>query len=582
MDAAARPIRTEAERNPMIEAGSGFWWMMAAIALYFLAMVGIGLWASTRTNDKDDYMIGGRDLPAPVAALSAGASDMSGWLLMGLPGALYLGGMAQSWIAIGLTLGAWVNWKVVAPRLRLFTEQYGNAITLPSYFGNRLVRGGRMLRVVSGLVILIFFTFYISSGMVAGGNFAAASFGGALEQSFGWSNSETYLIGMLVIAAVTILYTLIGGFLGASFTDFVQGTLMFLALLAVPVVTMIIAGGPATIVQRVDEVHPGAWNLFDWSAAGGVIGAISLFAWFLGYFGQPHILVRFMALRSHHEAVSGRRWNIVWMALCVIGAILTALFAIPLVERGRVSLTNSETAETVFLDSAIGLFPAFVAGLVLAAVLAAIMSTLSSQLVVTASAFVEDLMLLLRRRPLTGRSSLWVSRAAVFVVAVVAALMALNPSESILALVGFAWAGFGAAFGPIVLLSLYWKKLTGYGATASMVVGAAVVLIWPSTPWADLYEIIPGFAAALIVAVLVSLATYSNEPGIDDHFDAAVARSREGLPEDDSELEAPRAAGAASAPGQAGASSAQDADGSARATGAAEGGTPPAPWANNG
>lgn len=531
----------------MIEAGSGFWWMMAAIALYFLAMIGIGIWASTRTKNKDDYMIGGRDLPAPVAALSAGASDMSGWLLMGLPGALYLGGMVQAWIAIGLTLGAWANWKLVAPRLRLFTEQYGNAITLPSYFGNRLVHGGRTLRVVSGLVILIFFTFYISSGMVAGGNFAAAAFGTALEQNMGWSTSETYLIGMLVIAGITIFYTLIGGFLGASFTDFFQGTLVFLALLAVPVVTMIIAGGPATIVDRVSDVQPNAWDLFDISAAGGFIGVFSLFAWFLGYFGQPHILVRFMALRSHHEAVVGRRWNIIWMALCVIGAILTALFALPLVQNGRVALTNSETAETVFLDAAIGLFPAFIAGLVLAAVLAAIMSTLSSQLVVTASAFVEDLMLLIRRRPLEQKTSLWISRAAVLVVAIIAALMALDPSESILALVGFAWAGFGAAFGPIVLLSLYWKKLTGIGATAAMVVGAAVVLIWPQTPWSALYEIIPGFVAGLIVAVVVSLITYRDEPGVDEHFDAAVARSREGLPEGDSELAEPAPAGRPSA-----------------------------------
>lgn len=510
--------------------------MMAAIILYFAAMVGIGVWASTRTKNKDDYMIGGRDLPAPVAALSAGASDMSGWLLMGLPGALYLGGMVQAWIAIGLTLGAWVNWKVVAPRLRLFTEQYGNAITLPSFFGNRLVRGGRVLRVISGLVILIFFTFYISSGMVAGGNFASASFGGAFEQSFGWSTERTYLIGMLAIAGVTIVYTLIGGFIGASFTDFFQGTLMFLALLAVPTVTMLLAGGPGTIVQEVANVQPGAWNLFDVSAAGGVVGVVSLFAWFLGYFGQPHILVRFMALRSHHDAVVGRRWNIIWMALCVIGAILTALFALPLVDSGRIALTNQETAETVFLDAALGLFPAFLAGLVLAAVLAAVMSTISSQLVVTASAFVEDLMLLFRRSPLPQGAALWISRAAVLVVAMIAALMALSPSESILALVGFAWAGFGAAFGPIVLLSLYWKKLTGAGATCSMITGAAVVLIWPSTPWAALYEIIPGFVAASIVAVVVSLATYRDEPGIDDDFDIAVARSREGLPPRDTEL----------------------------------------------
>ncbi|KAA9395281.1 sodium/proline symporter PutP [Kocuria coralli] len=514
----------------MVDFDSGFWWMLAAIGLYFAAMLGVGFWASTRTRDKDDYMIGGRNLPPTVAALSAGASDMSGWLLMGLPGALYLGGMVQAWIAIGLTLGAWVNWKVVAPRLRMFTEKYDNAITLPSFLGNRLVRGGRMLRIVAGLVILAFFTFYISSGMVAGGNFASSALGGALEQSFGWSVNETYLIGMIVIAGVTIVYTLVGGFLGASYTDFFQGTLMFLSLLMVPVVVLFMVGDPSQIVSRVDDVHPGAWNLFDFGAAGGLIGVISLFAWGLGYFGQPHILVRFMALRSHEDAVAGRRVGVIWMALCVIGAILTALFAVPLVDSGRLALTNTETAETVFLDAAIGLFPSFLAGLVLAAVLAAIMSTVSSQLVVTTSAMVEDLALLFRRKPLSAKASLWVSRLGVLIVAVIAMVMALDPAESILALVGFAWAGFGAAFGPIVLLSLYWRKLTGIGATASMATGAIVVFAWPHTPWADLYEIIPGFIAALVVAIVVSLLTYRADPGVEQRFDEAVALSREGLP----------------------------------------------------
>lgn len=517
----------------MVDFGSGFWWMMAAIGLYFVAMLGVGVWASTRTRDKDDYMIGGRDLPPTVAALSAGASDMSGWLLMGLPGALYMGGMVQAWIAIGLTVGAWVNWKVVAPRLRMFTEKYDNAITLPSFLGNRLGRGGRILRIVAGLVILVFFTFYISSGMVAGGNFTLSAFGGALTETFGWGEDTTYLVGMLVIAGVTIVYTLIGGFLGASYTDFFQGTLMFLALLLVPVVVLFMVGDPGHIVQRVDEVHPGAWNLFDFGAAGGVIGVISLAAWGLGYFGQPHILVRFMALRSHEDAVAGRRIGVGWMALCVLGAIFTALFAIPLVERGRISLSNTETAETVFLDAAIGLFPAFLAGLVLAAVLAAIMSTISSQLVVTTSAMVEDLALLFRRKPVAPKAALWISRAGVMVVAVVAALMATDRSSTILDLVGFAWAGFGAAFGPIVLLSLYWRKLTGVGATAAMATGAIVVYLWPQTTWSQVYEIIPGFIAATVVAVVVSLLTYKQDPGMDQRFDEAVALSHHGLPAED-------------------------------------------------
>lgn len=521
----------------MVDIGSGFWWMVSAIVLYFAAMLGIGVWASTRTSNKDDYMIGGRNLPPSVAALSAGASDMSGWLLMGLPGALYLGGMVQAWIAIGLTIGAWVNWKIVAPRLRMFTEKYDNAITLPSFLGNRLVRGGRLLRIVAGLVILVFFTFYISSGMVAGGNFAASAFGGAFDQSFGWNMEQTYLIGMTVIAGVTIVYTLIGGFLGASYTDFFQGMLMFLALLLVPIVVFFFVGAPGTVTTRVNDIHPGAWNLFDFGAAGGLIGVISLFAWGLGYFGQPHILVRFMALRSEKDAVAGRRYGVTWMALCVIGAILTALLAIPLVSDGVIELTNADTAETVFLDASIGLFPAFLAGLVLAAVLAAIMSTISSQLVVTTSALVEDLALLFRRKPLRPKASLWISRLGVMIVAVIAMVMALDPAESILNLVGFAWAGFGAAFGPIVLLSLYWRKLTAIGATAAMATGAIVVYTWQYTPFTDVYEIIPGFIAASIVAVVVSLITYTADPGVEKRFDEAVALSHRGLPEEqDAEL----------------------------------------------
>ena len=506
----------------MIDSGSGFWWMMAAIALYFAAMIGIGLWASTRTNDKDDYMIGGRDLPAPVAALSAGASDMSGWLLMGLPGALYLGGMAQAWIAIGLTLGAWVNWKVVAPRLRLFTEQYGNAITLPSYFGNRLVHGGRMLRVVSGLVILIFFTFYISSGMVAGGNFAASAFGAALEHSFGWSMSETYLAGMLIIAAITVGYTFIGGFLGATFTDVAQGVLMILALIAVPVVAMIEFGGPATVLDAVREANLDALSL---TAGATAVGIISSLAWGLGYFGQPHIVVRFMALRRPSDAKAGRRVGISWMIICVLGTISTALTGIAYFStHPEASLTDTASAETVFLDLSQILFHPLVAGFVLAAVLAAIMSTVSSQLIVSSSAAIEDLTLLMFKRTLSAKTQLWLSRLAVLAVAVVAALIALDDDAAVLELVSFAWAGFGAAFGPLMLLSLYWRKLTAAGGLASMVAGAVVAFVWGYAIPADaegiwaLYEIVPGFAAGLLAGWGVSLATYRPSEDVEREF----------------------------------------------------------------
>lgn len=481
---------------------------MIAIAIYMAAMLGIGYIAYRRTNNIDDYMLADRGLKPWVAALSAGASDMSGWLLMGLPGAIYIGGMHEAWIAIGLLIGAWLNWKFVAPRLRSYTAIAQNAITIPSFFEKRLKDGTHMLRIASSIIILGFFTFYVSSGMVAAGKF--------FDSTFSWP----YLNGLLFVAAITLLYTLFGGFLGASLTDMVQGLLMFAALVAVPIVAVLQVGDINTLGQRITDANPVAFNLFSSfdgnSTFLAVVAIFSTAAWGFGYFGQPHILVRFMALRTPAEAKSARRIGIGWMFLTTLGAVCTALIGIAYFADSPLDKSSSET---VFLLLSQVFFHPLIAGLVLAAVLAAIMSTMSSQLIVCSSALVEDLYNIAGRKA-SPTTLVNLGRAGVLLIAVIAVLLALNPNSSILDLVGFAWAGFGGAFGPIVLLSLYWRKLTAVGAFAGMVSGAVVVFVWGNIPDLSdaMYEIVPGFAINLLVAWLVSLKTYRRNEQVQEEF----------------------------------------------------------------
>ena len=468
-----------------------------ALAIYFIAMIVIGLWANSKNNDLDDYVLGGRQLSPTVAALSAGAADMSGWLLMGLPGAVYLAGLSKSWIAIGLTIGAWVNWKYIAPRLRTYTEVAGDAVTVPVFLSNRLHDKYNILRIFAGIIILVFFTFYVSSGMVAGGKFFESSF------------HQDYLTGMLLVAGITMFYTFFGGFMGASYTNM---------------------GGLDHVTDAVANVRPDALGLF---AGTTFIGIASALAWGLGYFGQPHIIVRFMALRTPKDAKAGRRIGMSWMLLTVVGSISTAFVGVAyFATHPDISLTDKESAETVFLDLAQILFHPFIAGMILAAVLAAIMSTLSSQLVVCSSALVEDLYGVFVKKKLSSNQSLWLGRAGVAIVAVIATLMALDKNNSILSLVEFAWAGFGSAFGPIVILSLYWRKLTLPGAVSGMVVGAVVTFFWRQifnlTETIDVYEMIPGFFLAFLVTVVVSLATYQKNEEIEQEFDKAAELAKAG------------------------------------------------------
>ena len=476
---------------------------LMAIIVYMIAMVGIGWYAFRKTSSLTDYMLGGRGLGAAVTALSAGAADMSGWLLMGLPGAIYLSGLVEAWIAIGLTIGAYLNWLLVAPRLRVYTQVTKDSITIPSFLDNRLRDNTKLLRIASGVIILVFFTFYVSSGMVSGGKF--------FESSFGYD----YHTGLLVVSGVVVFYTLFGGFLAVSYTDVIQGLIMVVTLIAVPVFGIFLTGGLGETIDSIKQVNPEMLNILP--ATASVAAIISSVAWGLGYFGQPHIIVRFMAITSVKETKSARRIGIGWMIFSLLGAIATALVGVAYFQQQGTVLKDPET---IFIVMSQILFHPFIAGIALAAILAAIMSTISSQLIVTSSALIEDMYKALFNKTATDAHYVFMGRMAVLVVSVFAAIVAWNPESTILGLVAFAWAGFGAAFGPIILLSLFWSKLTNYGALAGMVFGAVVAFIWGRTESLSsmLYEIVPGFIVCLVVAVIVSLLTYKPNKEIEAEF----------------------------------------------------------------
>jgi sodium/proline symporter len=464
--------------------------LLVTFAAYLLLMIGIGLWAFFRTRTFDDYILGGRSLGSYVTALSAGASDMSGWLLMGLPGALYATGLAEAWIAIGLTIGAWLNWRFVAGPLRVYTERSQNALTLPDYFTHRFADNWRILRLVSALVVLVFFAVYCASGIVAGARL--------FESVFGIPYSYALWLG----AAATILYTLIGGFLAVSWTDTVQATLMIFALLLVPIMVVVSNGGFDSSFELIRQVDP---SRLQWVGAGGVIGVISAAAWGLGYFGQPHILARFMAADSLKTIPQARRIGMSWMILCLGGAISVGLFGIGYYQANPqdAGMVNANS-ERVFIALSEQMFNPWVAGVLLSAILAAVMSTLSCQLLVCSSALTEDFYKGFIRKQAGQTELVWVGRAMVLAVALLAIAIAWDPESRVLKLVSYAWAGFGAAFGPVVLLSLFWKRMTRNGALAGVVVGALTVILWKHTGSA-LYEIVPGFVAATLSIVVVSL-----------------------------------------------------------------------------
>lgn len=513
-------------------------WFVIAIIIYLLAMLAIGYWSYRKTNKYDDYVLADRGLHPFVAALSAGASDMSGWLLMGLPGALYLTGLSELWMAIGLLIGSWFNWKLVAPRLRSYSEVAKNSITLPSFFENRVHDKSRVMRVVSAVIIILFFAFYVSSGMVSGGRYFEATFGGE------------YVTGMLIIAFVTVAYTFVGGFLAVSYTDVVQGMIMFVSLIIVPIMALLTLDNPGSIFSYASENPYGPYTptdlnegFFNMIGGVGALAIIGNLAWGLGYFGQPHIVVRFMALRTPSEAVQGRRYGITWMFLCIVGALGVALVGtVFFTENPDIAVTDQEAFETIFLDMGRILFHPLIAGLVLTAVLAAIMSTMSSQLLVVSSSLIEDLFKIVKKTTPSDFVLINLSRTAVVVVAIFAAAFAINPNDSILGLVSFAWSGFGSAFGPLMLFALYWRRLNAAGAISGMIVGAVVSFSWGLSPLSDtLYEMVPGFFLAALVTWVVSLLTGGPSQEVQDEFDEATRLSKVAEANPDMEIETAKA-----------------------------------------
>ncbi|MBO6764265.1 sodium/solute symporter [Maricaulis sp.] len=535
---------------------------LISLALYFVLMMAIGLYAYRKsTDDVSGYMLGGRQLNPAVASLSAGASDMSGWMLMGLPGAIFATGMSEAWIAIGLMIGAYFNYRLVAPRLRVYTEIADDAITIPDFFEKRFADHSRTLRVISAVVIIIFFTLYTSAGVVSGGKLFEASFG------------LDYRLGLFLTAGVVVAYTLFGGFLAVSLTDFVQGCIMFVALVLVPVVTIMQLGGFGPTVDALStlSVDVGGWeksylSMIPQESLGlAAIGIISTMSWGLGYFGQPHIIVRFMAVRSLKDVAVMRRIGMSWMLITVLGAVLTGAAGLAYVKSQNIDvadgvpiarvieaptdattfseLDNIDTTgafsdgdvvlgdqETIFILLSQVIFHPYIAGFLLAAILAAIMSTISSQLLVSSSSLTEDFYKIFLRRGASQKELVLVGRLSVLAVSLVAIALAFDPDSNILNLVSNAWAGFGAAFGPVVLISLFWRGMTKLGAIAGMVTGAVTVLAWIYlfNLSGVMYEIVPGFIAATIAILVVSMVTKDPESHVTDYFDEMTGILKKG------------------------------------------------------
>ncbi|WP_315533146.1 sodium/proline symporter PutP [Corynebacterium matruchotii] len=499
-------------------------WNVIAIIIYMSVMLGIGYWSYRQTDEYEDYVLAGRGLNPFVAALSAGAADMSGWLLMGLPGELFVSVMSELWIAVGLLAGAWANWTYVAPRLRSYSEVADDSVTIPSFFENRLGDKSRTIRLVSSTIIVVFFTFYVSSGMVAGGKYFESTFGGE------------YLTGMLIVAFITVAYTFIGGFLAVSYTDAVQGMIMFCSLVIVPVMALLYLEDPSSIWTWATsnsygphaDGNPQYFSLISGISAATIIGNL---AWGLGYFGQPHIIVRFMALRTPKDARTGRMIGMSWMFISIIGAVFIAIIGTAFFgQNPDLTITDTSKYESVFLDMARILFHPLIGGLILTAVLAAIMSTISSQLLVSSTSLIEDIFKIVKKKHPSQDVMINLSRTAVIVVSVVAGLLAVNPNNSILDLVGFAWAGFGSAFGPAVLFMLYWKRLNVQGTLAGMIAGAVVCGVWGNTGLKDVvYEMVPGVIAATVITYVVTIMTKPPSEEVVAGFEHAVEREKEFL-----------------------------------------------------
>ncbi|MCW8996632.1 MAG: sodium/proline symporter PutP [Psychromonas sp.] len=475
--------------------------------VYLVGMLVIGIYAYRRTANASDYFLGGRSLGPWPTALSAGASDMSGWLLLGLPGYAYMAGIEAFWLGGGLLIGSWLNWLICAKRLRTYTITADDSLTIPEFLARRFNDQSRLLQTIAAFVILLFFLFYTSSGLVAGAKLFETVFG------------LDYTIAAIVGTICVVSYTLFGGFLAVSWTDLVQGLLMSAALLIVPIAAM--NGGVTQLSSDLYAINPELltlWNGIDGKPL-SAIAIISLLAWGLGYFGQPHILARFEAIRSNADLPAARRIAMTWTLLSMVGALLVGLVGLLYVHNGAgVELADGEKIFMVLVDA---MFHPVVAGILLAAILAAIMSTADSQLLVSSSALAEDFYKQLIRPQASSSEIVLVGRLGVVGLSMLALYLAMDPDSSVLGLVSYAWAGFGAAFGPVIIISLYWKRMNRNGALAGMLVGGLTIVIWKQLSGGifDLYEIVPGIIFATIAIVLTSLLTKGPDNTVTELFD---------------------------------------------------------------
>ena len=588
--------------------------IFATFGLYAVVMLGIGLYFWRKTKNPEEFFLGGRSMGPAVSALSAGASDMSSWLLMGLPGALYVAGLLNAWIAIGLSIGMFLNWLFVAKRLRIYTEVIDNSITIPDYFETRFSDDKHILRLISAIVILVFFVFYISSGLIAGAKL--------FEQTF----HIDYQISLMIGAGIIVIYTFFGGYLAVCWTDLLQGVLMMLALIVVPIVMLNQIGGLSeakSYIQKSDEVHNEkvlktqqyldtdvntildeikqaqnnkdidtikqnlpmlieslntlseiSNNTKDFSTLANeaseinatlsnppkdidkkiqsllssidsaiaasmeekahfsffqgvtLLSVISAIAWGLGYFGQPHIIVRFMSIRSTKDIPTATIIGMSWMIISLIGACFVGMLGLAYATKFDISFSDPEK---IFIIMSQTLFNPWVTGILLSALLAAIMSTASSQLLVSASTVAEDFYKKILKTDATPKQVMFFSRASVLVVSFVAFFISTNKDSSILSIVAYAWAGFGASFGSVVLFSLFWRRMTRMGAIAGMITGAVVVVLHNNFfyTYFPIYEIVPGFVCASIAIILVSLMQ-PVRPGTKEAFDKMMVEMKAG------------------------------------------------------
>ena len=496
-----------------------------AILVYLGCMLYVGYRCSKNNNDSADFYLGGRKLGPLVTAMSAEASDMSSWLLMGLPGLAYLTGVADAgWTAIGLAIGTYLNWRSVAKRLRRYTHVAGNSITLPSFFSNRYRDEKKILQSIGAIFIVIFFIPYTASGFAACGKLFSSLFG------------INYQVAMVISALIIVGYTTLGGFLAASTTDFIQSIIMSIALVIVFIFGINVAGGVSAVVENAQSL-PGYLTMHTtYDPVSGteqpypIISIVSMIAWGLGYFGMPHILLRFMAIEDEEKLKLSRRVATGWVVISLAVAVLIGIIGLAMTAAGELIPLEGSASETIIvkiadLMSQHGVLPALLAGTILAGILASTMSTADSQLLAASSSVSSDLLGDFLKKKTGKKGSMFADRMTLLIIALVAVFLARDPNSSVFNIVSFAWAGFGAVFGPVVLFALFWKRSNWQGALAGMISGGAMVFIWKylvrplGGAW-DIYELLPAFLVSCAAIVLVSLLTKAPSKEIVEEFES--------------------------------------------------------------